>query len=55
MGKVIKGATDQSDALKKFTASADAFQRPVVVDWSNGKASELCRDDSVTEDYADSW
>lgn len=37
-GNIIKGATSESDALKKFSASADAFQRPVVVDWSNGKA-----------------
>jgi len=40
VGKVVKGATSESDALKKFSASADAFQRPIVVDWSNGKAGE---------------
>ncbi|KAH7116945.1 thioredoxin-like protein [Dendryphion nanum] len=37
-GKVVKGATGESDALRKLKESADAFQRPVVVDWNQGKA-----------------
>lgn len=41
VGKVIKGATNESDAMKKFSASTDSFQRPIVVDWSNGKAGML--------------
>ena len=37
-GTLIKGATGESDALKRLKESADAFQRPVVVDWNQGKA-----------------
>ncbi|KAK3709411.1 hypothetical protein LTR37_010972, partial [Vermiconidia calcicola] len=37
-GSVVKDATSSSDALKKFKASESAFQRPVVVDWHNGRA-----------------
>ncbi|KAF8864904.1 hypothetical protein BDZ45DRAFT_737031 [Acephala macrosclerotiorum] len=33
---VIKGAKDEADALKKLTS--ESFQRPVTVDWSNGRA-----------------
>lgn len=29
-GKFVKGATSESDAIKKFEESGDAFQRPVV-------------------------
>ncbi|KAK3939436.1 thioredoxin-like protein [Diplogelasinospora grovesii] len=35
---IIKGAADKKEALKKFQENADNFQRPVVVDWNNGKA-----------------
>ncbi|KAK0387851.1 hypothetical protein NLU13_4096 [Sarocladium strictum] len=35
---VIKGARDQKDALQKFKENKDSFQRPIVVDWNNGKA-----------------
>lgn len=37
-GTLVKGASSESDALKILKQSADAFQRPVVVDWSQGKA-----------------
>lgn len=37
-GSVVSGASDASDALKKFKANESAFQRPVVVDWNNGRA-----------------
>lgn len=37
-GTVVQGASDASDALKKFKANENAFQRPVVVDWNNGRA-----------------
>lgn len=35
---IVKGAQDEKDALKKFKQSRDNLLRPVVVDWSNGKA-----------------
>ncbi|KAF2116596.1 thioredoxin-like protein [Lophiotrema nucula] len=37
-GKIIQGASSETDALNKLKASGDAFQRPVVVDWHQGKA-----------------
>ncbi|KAF2465881.1 uncharacterized protein BDR25DRAFT_306384 [Lindgomyces ingoldianus] len=37
-GKVIRGAVDESDAMRKLKEDADAFQRPLVVDWHQGKA-----------------
>jgi len=30
IGKIIKGASNEGDALKKFKADSDSFQRPVV-------------------------
>ncbi|KAL2210238.1 DUF1687-domain-containing protein [Sarocladium strictum] len=36
--RVIKGAQDQKDALRKFKENNDSFQRPITVDWNNGKA-----------------
>lgn len=36
--QLVKGASNQSDALKKLKESGDNFQRPVVVDWNQGKA-----------------
>ncbi|CAK7229535.1 hypothetical protein SCUCBS95973_007256 [Sporothrix curviconia] len=35
---IVKGASTQTEAMRKFRESHDNFQRPVVVDWSNGKA-----------------
>jgi len=40
-GSVVTDATGATDALKKFKASENAFQRPVVVDWMNGRAGKL--------------
>lgn len=37
-GSVVSGASDASQALKKFKESESAFQRPIVVDWNNGRA-----------------
>ncbi|KAK3671537.1 hypothetical protein LTR78_008637 [Recurvomyces mirabilis] len=37
-GNVVKDATGSSDAMRKFNASANTFQRPIAVDWSNGRA-----------------
>ncbi|KAG6036022.1 hypothetical protein E4U41_005839 [Claviceps citrina] len=36
--KVIKGASNEKDALKKFRESKESFLRPVTVDWNNGRA-----------------
>ncbi|KAK4659902.1 hypothetical protein QC762_114430 [Podospora pseudocomata] len=38
ISSVIKGATSENEALQKFKQSADSFQKPLVVDWANGKA-----------------
>jgi predicted methyltransferase MtxX (methanogen marker protein 4) len=35
---LVKGASSTSDALRKLKESSDAFQRPVVVDWNQGRA-----------------
>jgi arsenate reductase-like glutaredoxin family protein len=37
-GDLVKGAASQSDALRKVQQDPDSFTRPVVVDWSRGKA-----------------
>ncbi|KAL2429059.1 hypothetical protein ABEF95_003961 [Exophiala dermatitidis] len=37
-GELVKGAASQSDALRKIQSNGDAFTRPVVVDWTRGKA-----------------
>ncbi|KAK3310901.1 thioredoxin-like protein [Chaetomium strumarium] len=38
ISSIVKGATTQKEALRKFQESVENFQRPVVVDWNNGKA-----------------
>jgi hypothetical protein len=45
-GSVVKDATGSSDALRKFKASETAFQRPVTVDWNNGRAGMFRHSDS---------
>ncbi|KAL2023577.1 hypothetical protein VTK56DRAFT_2185 [Thermocarpiscus australiensis] len=35
---VVKGASTEKEALRKFQEDAENFQRPVVVDWNNGRA-----------------
>ncbi|KAF1997954.1 DUF1687-domain-containing protein [Amniculicola lignicola CBS 123094] len=37
-GKIIPGATNETDALRRLKESGDVFQRPLVVDWHQGKA-----------------
>ncbi|KAF2017438.1 hypothetical protein BU24DRAFT_367284 [Aaosphaeria arxii CBS 175.79] len=37
-GKIIKGAKDESEAIRRLKENEEAFQRPVVVDWNQGKA-----------------
>ncbi|TVY33792.1 putative redox protein, mitochondrial [Lachnellula occidentalis] len=38
IGQVVKSATTEFDALKKFKESKESFQWPVTVDWENGRA-----------------
>ncbi|KAK4236779.1 thioredoxin-like protein [Achaetomium macrosporum] len=38
ISSIVKGATTEKEALRKFQENAENFQRPVVVDWNNGKA-----------------
>ncbi|GAB7355064.1 hypothetical protein MBLNU459_g5656t2 [Dothideomycetes sp. NU459] len=38
IGSVVQGASSVSDALSKFRKDENVFQRPVVVDWGNGRA-----------------
>lgn len=44
VGKVIQGAKDETDALRRLKANGDAFQRPLIVDWNQGKAGTLTVD-----------
>jgi arsenate reductase-like glutaredoxin family protein len=37
-GKVISGAENESDAMRRLKADGEVFQRPLVVDWNQGKA-----------------
>jgi len=37
-GELVKGAASESDALRKVKEDGGLFIRPVVVDWSEGKA-----------------
>jgi len=37
-GTIIKGAKDKADAMRKLKENADNFQRPITVDWNNGRA-----------------
>ncbi|PSS21926.1 hypothetical protein M430DRAFT_136655 [Amorphotheca resinae ATCC 22711] len=37
-GTVVAGAKDKEDAIKKMRINKDSFQRPLTVDWNNGRA-----------------
>ncbi|KAI9716765.1 MAG: hypothetical protein M1812_005105 [Candelaria pacifica] len=37
-GDIVKGARDDTDAMKKLAENAENFKRPVIVDWNNGRA-----------------
>jgi len=37
-GTIIKGAKDEADAMRKLKENGDNFQRPLTVDWNNGRA-----------------
>ena len=41
-GSIVKDAMGSSDALRKFKESESLFQRPIVVDWNNGRAGRSC-------------
>lgn len=36
--QVIQGASNRKDAVALFKKNANAFKRPLIVDWNNGKA-----------------
>ncbi|KAJ4297565.1 hypothetical protein N0V90_005457 [Kalmusia sp. IMI 367209] len=36
--KVIRGAQDEADAMRRLKADGETFERPLVVDWNQGKA-----------------
>ncbi|THV52253.1 hypothetical protein BGAL_0084g00130 [Botrytis galanthina] len=38
VSSIVTGAKDEADAVRKIKANEDSFQRPLTVDWSNGKA-----------------
>ena len=42
-GKVISGAENETDAMRRLKADGGAFQRPLVVDWNQGKAGTYLR------------
>jgi arsenate reductase-like glutaredoxin family protein len=37
-GKLISGAENETDAMRRLKADGNAFQRPLIVDWNQGKA-----------------
>jgi len=39
VGSIVKGANDEQEALRKFNENVENLQRPVVVDWHNGKVA----------------
>ncbi|KKA27944.1 hypothetical protein TD95_001219 [Thielaviopsis punctulata] len=47
ISSVIHGATTESEALKTYKLNPGAFQRPVVVDWNNGKAIASDNESSI--------
>ncbi|APA11674.1 hypothetical protein SS1G_05135 [Sclerotinia sclerotiorum 1980 UF-70] len=38
IGSIVTGAKDEADAVRKIKSNEDSFQRPLTVDWSNGRA-----------------
>lgn len=41
IGAVVKGAKNEFDAFLRMKANPDNFHRPMVVDWSRGRASSV--------------
>ncbi|TAQ85536.1 hypothetical protein B7494_g6153 [Chlorociboria aeruginascens] len=50
---VIKGARDEADALKKLKENSDNVQRPITVDWSNGKAVVGDQESEILKMFSD--
>lgn len=44
-GKVISGAENETDAMRRLKADGGAFQRPLVVDWNQGKAGMSAKEE----------
>ncbi len=40
VGRVVEGAKDETDALRRLKADGNVFQRPLTVDWNQGKAGK---------------
>lgn len=40
IGSVVEGASTPTEALRKLKENGELFKRPVIVDWSNGKAGK---------------
>lgn len=40
VGRIIEGAKDETDALRRLKADGETFKRPLIVDWNQGKAGE---------------
>ncbi|KAK4042491.1 thioredoxin-like protein [Parachaetomium inaequale] len=38
-GTIVEGATDEQEALRRYRENAERLQRPLVVDWNNGRAA----------------
>ncbi|TQN69861.1 putative redox protein fmp46 [Colletotrichum shisoi] len=38
ISSIVKGASTEQEALRKFQQNSESFQRPVTVDWNNGRA-----------------
>ncbi|KAI0403103.1 thioredoxin-like protein [Xylaria palmicola] len=38
IGSIVQGAQTENEALKKLKENANNFNRPVIVDWNNGRA-----------------
>lgn len=52
-GSVIQDATGTSDALRKFKANESSFQRPITVDWNNGRAGTFVDRSEVSAVFLD--
>jgi hypothetical protein len=46
-GKVISGAENESDAMRRLKADGEVFQRPLVVDWNQGKAGMFVSSEEI--------
>ncbi|KAL9036587.1 MAG: hypothetical protein Q9180_004218, partial [Flavoplaca navasiana] len=51
-GQIVEGATSEADAVTKLKENPDSFQRPVIVDWNNGRAGKTIIFDAVARSHA---